>query len=93
MAARYLALAARRGLPGRLVVGVAHDGAAFVWHEWAEVLSGGRWIAADPAFRQLPARGPRFALARFEPGDDAAAAAAGRRVLACWGRARVERAR
>ncbi len=87
--ARYLAIAAGRGMAGRHVVGVAHDGQGFVWHEWAEVQIDGRWITADPSFRQVPARGPRFAVARFTSGDRAARASAGRRVLACWGRARV----
>jgi hypothetical protein len=29
-------------------------------------------------------------VARFAPGDDAGRAEAGRKVLACWGKARVE---
>jgi hypothetical protein len=91
--ARWLEVAAGRGLPGRHVVGVAFDGNGFVWHEWAEVRAGDRWAAVDPAFRQAPALGLRFAVARYSPGDAAARAEAGRRVLACWGRARVERVR
>lgn len=90
--ARWLE-AAGRGLEGRHVVGVAFDGAAFVWHEWAEVRAGGRWVAVDPAFRQAPALGTRFAVARHAPGDAAARAEAGRKVLACWGRGRIERGR
>lgn len=90
--AGYLGGAARQGVEGRHVVGVAFDGAAFVWHEWAELWLGGRWVAVDPSFRQVPALGPRFAVARFANGDAAARAEAGRRVLACWGRSRVERA-
>ena len=86
----YLREAAAEGLPGRLVVGVAWDGERFVWHEWVELAAGG-WVAVDPSFGQLPAQGPRFAVARFTMGDEAGRAAAGRRVLACWGRARVER--
>lgn len=89
--AGYLALAARRGIEGRHVVGVAFDGSGFVWHEWAEVAAGGGWVAVDPSFRQLPARGARFAVARFAEGDGAAEREAGRRILACWGRARVEK--
>jgi len=87
---RYLAGAEKRGLSGRHVVGVAWDGAAFVWHEWAELWVAGRWVAVDPSFRQVPAEGPRFAVARFAGGDSAAQAEAGQAVLACWGSARVE---
>jgi hypothetical protein len=86
----YLETARNDGLDGRLVVGVAWDGSRFVWHEWAEVAAGRRWIAVDPSFRQVPAQAPRFAVARFAPGDDAGRAEAGRKVLACWGKARVE---
>ncbi|HSN13258.1 MAG TPA: transglutaminase domain-containing protein [Anaeromyxobacteraceae bacterium] len=88
--ARWLELAARAGLAGRTAVGVAWDGAGFAWHSWAEVQVGAEWVAVDPSFGQLPARGPRFTLARFADGDAAARAAAGRRVLECWGRARIE---
>jgi hypothetical protein len=87
--AAYLRSARDDGLEGRLVVGVAWDGARFVWHEWTEVAAGGRWVAVDPSFRQLPAQAPRFAVARFAPGDDAGRAEAGRKVLACWGKARI----
>ncbi|HUL58611.1 MAG TPA: transglutaminase domain-containing protein [Anaeromyxobacteraceae bacterium] len=87
---RWLDRAARRGLPGRTAVGVAWDGGAWVWHAWAEVELDGRWVAVDPSFHQAPARGPRFAVARYADGDEAARAAAGRRILGCWGRARVE---
>jgi hypothetical protein len=88
--ARWLAQAARAGFAGRTAVGVAWDGAAFAWHAWAEVKVDGGWIAVDPSFGQLPARGPRFTLARWSDGDEAARAAAGRRILECWGRARIE---
>jgi len=91
MSAAYLAKARNDGLDGRIVVGVAWDGTRFVWHEWVEVAAGRRWIAVDPSFRQIPAQAPRFAVARFAPGDDAGRAEAGRKVLHCWGRARVER--
>jgi hypothetical protein len=91
--ARWLEIARAAGLRGRTAVGVAWDGAAFVWHAWAEVEIDGAWVPVDPTFRQSPARGPRFTVARYEPGDEAARAEAGRRVLACWGRARIERAR
>lgn len=82
--ARYLALAAAAGLRGRHVVGVAFDGQALVWHEWAELLSGGRWIPVDPSFGQAPAEGPRFTLGRYAEDDGPARAAAGRRLAACW---------
>jgi hypothetical protein len=87
--AAYLARAAETGREGRTALGVAWDGAGFVWHAWAELRDGDRWIPVDPSFRELPARGPRFTLARYAPGDRAAALGAGHRVLACWGRAAV----
>ncbi|BDG03713.1 transglutaminase domain-containing protein [Anaeromyxobacter oryzae] len=89
-AAAWVALARARGLDARVAVGVAHDGAGFVWHAWAEVRDGAAWIAVDPAFREAPARAPRFTVARYRPDDAAARDAAGRRILACWGAARVE---
>jgi hypothetical protein len=91
MSIAYLRSAREDGLDGRIVVGVAWDGARFVWHEWAEVALGRSWIAVDPSFRQVPAQAPRFAVARFAPGDDSGRAEAGRKVLSCWGKARVER--
>jgi hypothetical protein len=78
------------GLDARAAVGVAFDGTGFAWHAWAEVRGRGGWIAIDPTFGEAPARGPRFTLATFAPGDAAGEAEAGRRILACWGRARVE---
>ncbi len=85
-----MAEAGRRGLEARTAVGVAHDGEGFVWHAWAEVRGADGWTAVDPAFGEAPARGPRFTLGRYAPGDAAARAEAGRRILACWGRGRVE---
>jgi len=82
--ARYLAAAARAGLRGRHALGLAHDGRALVWHEWAELLAGDRWIPIDPAFEQAPALGPRYTVARYEEGDVGGQAAAGRAVLSCW---------
>jgi hypothetical protein len=90
-AAAYLREARGEGMSGRHVVGVAWDGRRFVWHEWVELAVGSRWVAVDPSFRQVPAQAPRFAVARFTDGDEGARAEAGRRVLQCWGRARVER--
>jgi hypothetical protein len=86
----YLARAAAAGLRGRTAVGVAWDGEAFAWHAWAEIEDGqGSFVPVDPSFRELPARGPRFTLARYGDTDRAARLEAGRRILACWGRAGV----
>lgn len=87
--AAWLDRARAVGVRGRTAVGVAFDGGAWVWHAWAEAHVGGRWVPVDPSFRQAPARGPRFTLATWEDGDEAARADAGRRILQCWGRARV----
>jgi len=87
--AAYLEAAHARGLEARTAVGVAWDGGAFVWHAWAELRSGGAWVPVDPSFGQLPARGPRFTLGRYAA-DAAERSAAGARILACWGTARVE---
>lgn len=88
--AAWLARAARAGLRGRTAVGVAWDGTRFVWHAWAEVRLERGWIAVDPSFGELPARGPRFTLAVHEPGDEAARLRAGERILACWAREQVK---
>jgi len=80
----WLARAARAGFMGRVAVGAAFDGVALAWHAWAEVRSGGSWIAVDPTFGQLPARGPRFTVARYDPANPAERLAAGRRLLECW---------
>jgi hypothetical protein len=87
--AAYLAAAQHVGLEGRTAVGVAWDGARFVWHAWAEVRAGDAWIPIDPSFEQAPAAGPRFTVARHADGDRAASLEAGRRILACWGRVSV----
>ena len=87
--AAYLAAARRAGIEGRTAVGVAWDGARFVWHAWAEVRADGAWVPIDPSFEQAPAAGPRFTVARYADGDRAAWLAAGRSILACWGRAGV----
>lgn len=86
----WVAEAERGGLEARAAVGLAHDGEGFVWHAWAEVRGGGGWIAVDPAFGEAPARAPRFTLGRYALEDVAARAEVGRRILACWGRSRVE---
>ncbi len=85
----YAAALRARGLPARVAVGVAHDGAGFVWHAWTEARTAAGWVAVDPAFGELPARGPRFTIARHG-GDVAGLAQAGRRVLECWGKSSVE---
>jgi Transglutaminase-like superfamily len=88
--AAWLALARAAGWRGRTAVGVAWSGAAWSWHAWAEVRVGEAWVPVDPSFGQSPARSPRFTLARWEDGDEPARAEAGRRILGCWGRSRVE---
>ncbi|HET8542111.1 MAG TPA: transglutaminase domain-containing protein [Anaeromyxobacter sp.] len=87
--AAWLARAARAGLRGRTAIGVAWDGTRYVWHAWAEVRLERGWIPIDPSFGETPARGPRFTLAAYDPGDEAARLRAGERILACWGRERV----
>ncbi len=84
--AAWLALAARAGARGRTAVGVAWDGGRYVWHAWAEVRTTRGWIPVDPSFEQLPARGPRFTVATWDPGDEGARLAAGDAILGCWGR-------
>jgi hypothetical protein len=85
-AAAWIDAARAAGREARAAVGVAWDGAGFVWHEWAEVRAGEAWLPVDPAFGQLPASGPRFTLARFTEGDPQSRDAAGARILACWSR-------
>jgi Transglutaminase-like superfamily len=89
-AATWLRGARAAGWRGRTAVGVAWSGAAWSWHAWAEVRVGAAWVPVDPSFGQAPASSPRFTLATWDDGDEAARAEAGRRVLACWGRSRVE---
>ena len=88
--AAWLTRARAAGWRGRTAVGVAWSGAAWSWHAWAEVLVDGGWVAVDPTFHQAPASADRFRLATWEEGDEPARAEAGRRILECWGRARVE---
>lgn len=87
--ADWLSRVRAAGLLGRTAVGAAWDGGGFVWHAWAEVLVGGRWVPVDPSFRQAPARGPRFTLATYEDDDDGARRNAGVRIVSCWGRGAV----
>lgn len=52
----YTALARAAGIPTRFVSGlVSQDGAAFLYHSWAESWLDGQWVAVDPTFNQLPA--------------------------------------
>jgi hypothetical protein len=88
--AAWLTQARAAGWRGRTAVGVAWSGAAWSWHAWAEVLVDGGWVAIDPTFQQGPASADRFTLATWEEGDEPARAEAGRKILGCWGRARVE---
>ncbi|HUK66212.1 MAG TPA: transglutaminase-like domain-containing protein [Anaeromyxobacteraceae bacterium] len=53
----FTALARAAGVPARQVHGLVYarygDGVpALYWHAWAEVKSGGEWIAVDPTFDQ-----------------------------------------
>jgi len=52
----YTALARAAGIPTRFVSGlVALEGKGFLYHSWTESLLGGRWVAVDPTYNQLPA--------------------------------------
>lgn len=52
----YVALARAAGIPSRFVSGlVAVDARGFLYHSWAESLLGGKWVAVDPTYNQLPA--------------------------------------
>jgi hypothetical protein len=52
----YTAMARAAGIPTRFVSGLVYlDGKGFLYHSWAESLLGGRWVAIDPTYNQLPA--------------------------------------
>ena len=52
----YTALARAAGIPTRFVSGlVSLEGKGFLYHSWAESRLGGRWVAVDPTYNQLPA--------------------------------------
>lgn len=88
--AAWVTRAEAAGLEARTVLGLVHDGEGWSWHAWAEARPpGGAWVSVDPTFGEAPARAPRFAVARHG-GDAAGRREAGRRILACWGRAAVE---
>jgi transglutaminase-like putative cysteine protease len=63
----FVALARALGIPARGVLGLVYaqyeDGIpALYWHAWAEVRSGGEWIAMDPIFGQPVADATHVAL-------------------------------
>lgn len=62
----FVALARAAGIPARQVHGLVHTdtgaGPALYWHEWAEILLDGRWVAVDPTFGQFPADATHLAL-------------------------------
>jgi transglutaminase-like putative cysteine protease len=65
----FLALARAAGIPSRGVYGLVYaryqdDVPALYWHAWAEVKSGGEWIALDPTFGQPVADATHIALGR-----------------------------
>ena len=52
----YTALARAAGIPTRFVSGlVALEGKGFLYHSWSESRLGGRWVAIDPTYDQVPA--------------------------------------
>jgi hypothetical protein len=53
----YAALARSIDLPSRVVNGIvyAEDFQGFLYHTWNESHLGGKWIAVDPTFDQIPA--------------------------------------
>jgi hypothetical protein len=52
---RFLTIAASAGLAARSVTGIDLSRPELPSHTWAEVLSGGQWIAVDPAYGRAPA--------------------------------------
>lgn len=63
----FVALARALGIPARQVHGLvyaryADAKDALYWHAWAEILSGGEWIAIDPTFGQPVADATHLAL-------------------------------
>ena len=70
LALAYTALAARRGIPTRVVTGLRVDGDRLVRHRWAVSWTGRAWIAVDAAFGAVPAGGDLVGLA-ISDADDA----------------------
>jgi transglutaminase-like putative cysteine protease len=69
-----VALSRALGIPARQVYGLVYaryaDGVdALYWHAWAEVRSGGEWIALDPIFGQPVADATHLALGRGRQED------------------------
>lgn len=51
----YTAMARAAGIPTRFVSGLVHlEGKGFLYHSWTESLLGGRWVAVDPTYNQVP---------------------------------------
>jgi transglutaminase-like putative cysteine protease len=72
----FVALARALGIPARQVHGLVYAGTtdgvdALYWHAWAEVLSGGEWIAVDPTLGQPVADATHLALGRGAQVDTA----------------------
>jgi hypothetical protein len=65
----YAALAARRGIPTRVVTGLRVDGERLVRHRWAVSWTGRAWIAVDAAFGAAPAGGDLIGLALHDADD------------------------
>jgi len=65
----YAALAARRGIPTRVVTGLRVDGDRLVRHRWAVSWTGTRWIAIDAAYGAVPAGGNLIGLAVHDADD------------------------
>lgn len=52
----YTALARAAKIPTRFVSGlVAFEDKGFLYHSWAESWLGGKWVAIDPTYNQIPA--------------------------------------
>jgi transglutaminase-like putative cysteine protease len=63
----FVALARALGIPARQVNGLVYSRYsdskdALYWHQWAEIRSGGEWIAIDPTFGQPVADASHVAL-------------------------------
>lgn len=66
----YAAVAARAGIPTRVVTGLRVDGRSLIRHRWAVSWTGRAWIAVDAAFGAAPAGGNLIGLA-IHGADDA----------------------
>lgn len=80
----YTALARSAGIPTRFVSGlVALEGKGFLYHSWAESLLGGRWVAVDPTYNQVPADVTHLKFFEGHTPDDMAP------IIAIIGRIRI----